>query len=144
MTNNFQSESKKSGGDFEDKVFEELTNLGFIDIQKNVFVPGAGVEIDFLADGKYVEAKGGYSGDKKRPGAKRTDSVKKAIANGALLKAVKPEAHYTVYFSSKPKEGGSSDQMINTALQAKFIDEVIYLLESEPQYEEDQLPFGNF
>lgn len=144
MTSNFQSESKKSGVDFEDKVFEELTNLGFIDIQKNVFVPGAGVEIDFLADGKYIEAKGGYNGDKKRPGARRTDSVKKAIANGALLKAVNPEAHYTVYFSSKPKEGGSSDQMINTALQAKFIDEVIYLLESEPQYEEDQLPFGNF
>lgn len=144
MTSNFQSESKKSGVDFEDKVFEELTNLGFIDIQKNVFVPGAGVEIDFLADGKYIEAKGGYNGDKKRPGARRTDSVKKAIANGALLKTVNPEAHYTVYFSSKPKEGGSSDQMINTALQAKFIDEVIYLLESEPQYEEDQLPFGNF
>ena len=144
MTSNFQSESKKSGVDFEDKVFEELTNLGFIDIQKNVFVPGAGVEIDFLADGKYIEAKGGYNGDKKRPGARRTDSVKKAIANGALLKAVNPEAHYTVYFSSKPKEGGSSDQMNNTALQAKFIDEVIYLLESEPQYEEDQLPFGNF
>lgn len=144
MTSNFQSESKKSGVDFEDKVFEELTSLGFIDIQKNVFVPGAGVEIDFLADGKYIEAKGGYNGDKKRPGARRTDSVKKAIANGALLKAVNPEAHYTVYFSSKPKEGGSSDQMINTALQAKFIDEVIYLLESEPQYEEDQLPFGNF
>lgn len=144
MTSNFQSESKKSGVDFEDKVFEELTSLGFIDIQKNVFVPGAGVEIDFLADGKYIEAKGGYNGDKKRPGARRTDSVKKAIANGALLKAVNPEAHYTVYFSSKPKEGGSSDQMINTALQAKFIDEVIYLLESEPKYEEDQLQFGNF
>jgi hypothetical protein len=137
----FQAESKKSGGDFEDKVFGELTNLGFIDIQKNVFIPGAGVEIDFLADGKYVEAKGGYDGDKKRPGAKRTDSVKKAIANGALLKAVNPDAHYTVYFSSKPREGGSSDQMINTALRANLIDEVIYLVESEPKYEEDQLPF---
>ena len=137
----FQAESKKSGGDFEDKVFGELTTLGFIDIQKNVFIPGAGVEIDFLADGKYIEAKGGYDGDKKRPGAKRTDSVKKAIANGALLKAVNPDAHYTVYFSSKPREGGSSDQMINTALRANLIDEVIYLVESEPKYEEDQLPF---
>jgi hypothetical protein len=138
---NFQSESKKSGGDFEDRVFEELTNLGLTDIQKNVFIPGAGVEIDFLAVGRYIEAKGGYEGNKKRPGAKRTDSVKKAIANGALLKAVNPEAHYTVYFSSKPREGGSSDQMINTALRSNLIDEVIYLVESEPKYEDSQLPF---
>jgi hypothetical protein len=31
--------------------------------------------------------------------------------------------------------------MINTALRANLIDEVIYLVESEPKYEEDQLPF---
>ena len=72
--------------------------------------------------------------------AKRTDSVKKAIANGALLKAVKPDAYYVVYFSSKPKPGGSSDQMITTALNHKIIDEVRYIeVESEPNYD-DQLP----
>jgi hypothetical protein len=138
---NFQSESKKSGDDFESLVLQSLSDLGFVNIEKNVFIPGAGVEIDFYADNlHYVEAKGGYEGEKKRPGAKRTDSVKKAIANGALLKAVKPEAYYVVYFSSKPKPGGSSEQMINTALEANIIDEVRYIeVESEPNYD-DQLP----
>lgn len=137
----FQSESKKSGDDFEDLVLKDLSDLGFINIEKNVFVPVAGVEIDFYADQRhYVEAKGGYEGERKRPGAKRTDSVKKAIANGALLKAVKPDAYYVVYFSSKPKPGGSSDQMITTALNHKIIDEVRYIeVESEPNYD-DQLP----
>ena len=136
----FQSESKKSGDDFEGLVLQDLNDLGFIDVEKNVFIPGAGIEIDFYANEKYVEAMGGYEGDKKRPGAKRTDSVKKAIANGALLKAVKPEAYYIVYFSSKPRPGGSSDQMISTALSSKIIDEVRYIeVESEPNYD-DQLP----
>jgi hypothetical protein len=132
--NNFQSESKKSGDHFEDLVYEELVINGYQNIEKNVFIPEAGVEVDFRADSHYIEAKGGYEGDKKRPGAKRTDSVKKAIANGALIKAVDPEAHYLVYFSCKPTPNSSSDIMINTALKAGIIDQVIYI---EPEKELD-------
>ena len=55
----FQSESKKSGDDFEDLVLKDLSDLGFINIEKNVFVPVAGVEIDFYADQKqYIEPLG--------------------------------------------------------------------------------------
>ena len=39
----FQSESKKSGDDFEDLVLKDLSDLGFINIEKNVFVPVEGV-----------------------------------------------------------------------------------------------------
>jgi hypothetical protein len=131
----FQSESKKSGDDFEETVYEELIINGYSSIHKNFFVQEAGVEVDFLADGHYIEAKGGYEGDKKRPGAKRTDSVKKAIANGALIKAVMPDAHYLVYFSSKPIPGSSSDIMIKTALKANIINDVIYI-ESSPKEED--------
>lgn len=133
----FQAESKKSGDHFEDVVMSELVNAGYLAIQKNVFIPEAGVEVDFIADGHYIEAKGGNDGDKKRPGAKRTDSVKKAIANGALIKAVKPDAHYKVYFSSKPLPNSSSDIMINVALNAKIIDEVVYIV--NPLYTFDDL-----
>ena len=123
----FQSESKKSGDHFEDIVMSELETNGYQNIKKNVYIPEAGVEVDFLADGHYIEAKGGYEGDKKRPGAKRTDSVKKAIANGALIKATIPNAHYLVYFSSRPIPGSSSDVMIRVALKHKIIDDVIYI-----------------
>lgn len=129
VSNSFQSESKKSGDAFEDLVYNDLVIRGFTDIQPNVYIPGAGCEVDFLANGlEYVEAKGGQEGDKKRPGAKRTDNVKKAIANGALIKSVRPDIYYVVYFSSMPNNGYSSE-MINTALQYKIIDEVRYIVE---------------
>ena len=130
---NFQSESKKSGDAFEELVYEDLVSRGFDYIQSNVYIEGAGCEVDFVAyDSKYdlveyVEAKGGLDGDGKRPGAKRTDNVKKAIANGALIQSVDVSIYYVVYFSSEPSEGYSTE-MINTALRHDIIDEVRYLV----------------
>ena len=140
---NFQSESKKSGDEFEDIVYADLVSRGFISITKNFYVPLTGCEVDFFAtmpDGsfEYVESKGGKSGDKKRPGAKRTDNVKKSIANGALIKAMYKDIKYVVYFSANPEPKSYSAEMINTALNFKIIDEVRYL----EQYE--QLSFDEY
>ena len=109
-----------------------MVSRGYCDIQPNVYIEGAGCEIDFLASEhpwdkiEYVEAKGGLDGNGKRPGAKRTDNVKKAIANGSLIKALHPDIYYVVYFSSTPSAGYSSE-MIYTALKFKLIDEVRYI-----------------
>lgn len=127
---NFQSESKKSGDGFEAIVLQDLKSRGFENIEKNVYMVGTGCEVDFLAKGlryEYVECKGGLEGDKKRPGAKRTDNVKKAIANGSLMKKIYETMYYVVYFSDTPEPGSYSDQMINVALKHKIIDEVRYL-----------------
>ena len=123
----FQAESTKSGGEFETDVYNDLIIRKYPYIQKNVFLPDVGIEIDFVSDNTYIEAKGGKSGGNKRPGAKRTDNVKKAIANGALLKAIYPDAHYIVYFSEKPDPGLSAEIMIRVALTHKIIDEVRYI-----------------
>lgn len=129
---NFQAESKKVGNSFEDKVYKTIKKqTGVTLIEKDYTVPGIGIEVDFFVKGnrqnQYIECKGGEAGAGKRPGAERTDNVKKAIANGALLKAVAPDAHYVVYFSAKPKSGKSAELMIQTALFAGYIDEVHYL-----------------
>ena len=127
----FQSESKRSGDAFEDLVFLDLQQRGFEDIDKNVYMVGTGCEVDFFAKGnrcEYVECKGGLEGDKKRPGAKRTDNVKKAIANGAIMKTIYEYMYYVVYFSDTPEPGSYSDQMLKQALKHKIIDEVRYLL----------------
>jgi hypothetical protein len=127
---NFQSQSKKSGDDFEATVLEDLKNRGFVDIEKNVYIVGTGCEVDFLAKGEryeYVECKGGKVGDGKRPGAKRTDNVKKAIANGSIMKKIYETMYYVVYFSDTPEQGSYSEQMLNIALNHKIIDEVRYL-----------------
>ena len=95
-------------------------------------MPGTGCEVDFVAYGEnnqieHVESKGGKKDDRKRPGAQRTDNVKKAVANGALIKAKYPDIKYIVYFSAKPITSSYSDQMIDTALCHKIIDEVRYI-----------------
>jgi hypothetical protein len=129
---NFQAESKKSGDDFEDMVLEDLQRSGHTNIKKHIVLKDLGVEVDFTYkttyDTVYIEAKGGERGDKKRPGAKRTDSVKKAIANGALIKAEYPKVRYIVYFSDLPKHGSSSHKMIKKALAAGYVDAFKYLI----------------
>jgi hypothetical protein len=130
---NFQAESKHSGDLFESKVLEDLDRFGQKDISKNVVVADVGCEVDFAYDFRgtqvYVEAKGGLQGEGKRPGAKRTDNVKKAIANAALIKSRYPETQYIVYFSDLPKHGSSSHKMLKTAIRAGFIDSVRYLID---------------
>ena len=126
---NFQSESKKSGDEFESIVYADLVSRGFAKIDKNYVFDSIGCEVDFRAHGdvfEYVECKGGKDGENKRPGAKRTDNVKKAIANGALIK-LSNTLKYIVYFSAKPEPGSYSDKMIKTALKNKIIDEVRYI-----------------
>jgi Holliday junction resolvase-like predicted endonuclease len=133
---NFQSESKRSGDEFENLVLNDLKERGFGVIKKNVYVEQSGCEVDFVAYGaewviEYVEAKGGKEDAGKRPGAQRTDNVKKAIANGALVKAIDPSIYFVVYFSAKPTTGSSSDKMLKTALCHKIIDEVRYITNKE-------------
>jgi hypothetical protein len=129
---NFQAESKYSGDLFESQVLEDLGRFGQQNIEKNVVVKDVGCEVDFAYDFRgtqvYVEAKGGLQGEGKRPGAKRTDNVKKAIANAALIKSRYPETQYIVYFSDLPKYGSSSHKMLKTAVRAGFIDSVRYLI----------------
>lgn len=154
---NFQSESKRSGDEFEDQVLADLKERGFTQINKNVIVEGTGCEIDFVAYQtykpcayapemsiiEYVESKGGKAEGNKRPGAQRTDNVKKAIANGALIKAKYPEIYFVVYFSAKPLTNSSSAEMINTALCHKIIDEVRYILPREENKQESLFSDSN-
>jgi len=128
---NFQSESKKSGNEFEDLVEQDLKSRQATIVGKDFNVKDIGIELDYIADypnkTEWVEAKGGKKGGKKRPGAERTDNVKKAIANGALLKVKHPDAFYVIYFSAPPKPGSYSDRMIETALEAGYVNEVRFL-----------------
>lgn len=137
MVINFQALSKKTGDEFEKLVLEDLENKGFSIINRNVYMPRTGCEVDFVAVNSteniiwHVEAKGGKHGDKKRPGAQRTDSVKKSIANASLIKTLYPHIHYVSYFSAPPKRGSYSEEMIALALLNRLFDDVIYLREDD-------------
>jgi predicted AAA+ superfamily ATPase len=122
----FQAHAKHSGNEFEDFVEQELMSIGKV-LEKDFLVEGSGCEADFVAKIKrrkeYIECKGGNG---RLRGAQRTDNVKKAIANGTLIKLTDPKIYYVVYFSGRPNPGSYSEQMINTALKHKIIDEVRY------------------
>lgn len=135
MQKNFNSFCTELGREYENAVIahEILSNKSEV-IGRDVKIPGTGIEIDVILCNpkengaiKFVQAKGGKPGEGKRPGAQRTDNVKKAIADGAILKSVIPTSWYTVYFSEKPKKGSQSEVMINSALRGGMVDEVLYL-----------------
>ena len=123
---NYQGRSKKDGDAYENCIESYLCSLG-LKYRKNENMKEIGIRVDFSyeLDGIdcYVECKGGRKKD--TAGALRTDNVKKAVANGALLKSIYPNARYIGYFSAPPKPGSSSDLMIQVALKAKFFDEVV-------------------
>ena len=131
---NFQAESTESGNEFEEAVAQELSDIYDLDgdeFHRKLVLNDVGIELDYFvvteAGVEAGEAKGGRPGEKKRPGAVRTDSVKKAICNGALLNQIYPDMRYVVYFSAPPKENSRSDTMLQVALEAGFISEIRYL-----------------
>jgi hypothetical protein len=86
-----------------------------------------GVEIDREAispSGRVVwfEYKGSVAGV--RPGLRRTDTIKKAIANGALLKVLEDHPPYVVLTSHMP-EGGAGLSMLRAAQNLGYFDDVI-------------------
>jgi len=85
------------------------------------------VEIDQVATSPngnelWFEYKGSFQGT--RPGLMRTDTVKKAIANGALLRVLADHPRYIVLTSHLPQRG-SALSMLTAALDLGYLDLVI-------------------
>jgi hypothetical protein len=92
-----------------------------------MLLSGIGVEIDCAATSRrdqtiWFEYKGSVQG--RRPGLMRTDTLKKAIANGALLTAVPEHPPYVVLTSHLP-EAGAGLAMLNAALELGYFADVV-------------------
>jgi hypothetical protein len=91
----FQGAASRQGRQFAEQCDELLRNYGFR-VTGRLVLADVGVEVDRVAMSPrgtelWLEYKGSIQGD--RPGLLRTDTVKKAIANGALLQAVTRGGH---------------------------------------------------
>jgi hypothetical protein len=123
-------ENTSIGKRFEREVINDVNSRNPIHVDTNVVMNEIGVEFDVVSyfDDKieFIEAKGGEKDCKsgKGGGALRTDNVKKAIANGALLKSIKPDSIYVIYFSHEPNYNSRSDLMLKSAISAGYVDEV--------------------
>lgn len=124
----FQASAGIQGRQFAEQADTLLTHLGY-ELQGRRVLAEVGVEIDQQAvspAGRTVwfEYKGSVQGN--RPGLRRTDTLKKAIANGALLRAIADPAPYVVITSHLP-EGGSGAAMLEAALRLQFFADVVCL-----------------
>ncbi len=123
----FQSASSLQGRQFAEQCDLLLRNSGFELARCRVVVAELGVEIDREAvspHGRTIwfEYKGSVQGP--RPGLLRTDTLKKAIANGALLRSLPERPPFVVLSSHLPK-AGSGRAMLNTAVRLGYLDDVI-------------------
>ena len=59
-----------------------------------------------------------------RPGLMRTDTLKKAVANGALLQRLVERPPYIVLTSHLPNSGAGL-AMLQTAIELQYFDDVI-------------------
>src|SRR5437879_6028284 len=122
----FQSAASLQGRQFADQCDLLLRNSGF-EVGNRVLVSSVGIEVDREAVSPqgttiWFEYKGSVQGS--RPGLLRTDTLKKAIANGALLKGVDGRPPFVVLTSHLP-EAGAGLAMLETAVALGYLDDVI-------------------
>jgi hypothetical protein len=122
----FQSAASLQGRQFAEQCDLLLRNTGY-EVGSRVLIASIGVEIDREAvspEGRTIwfEYKGSVQGV--RPGLLRTDTLKKAIANGALLRALEGRPPFVVLTSHLP-EAGAGLAMLETAIRLGFVDDVI-------------------
>jgi hypothetical protein len=122
----FQAYGTQQGRQFAEQCDGLLVSRGFR-LDGALLVPEVGVEIDRVAvapSGRAVwfEYKGSVQGS--RPGLMRTDTLKKAVANGALLQRLVERPPYVVLTSHLPANGAGL-AMLQTALELQYFDDVI-------------------
>jgi hypothetical protein len=134
---NFNKDNAGIGKRFEQVVTTDVYRRGATTVVTGKVLKDIGVEMDIEAvypDGRieWIECKGS-EGTGQRDGS-RTDNVKKAIANAALTKVKYPDRYVVLYLSDAPVEGNSSYRMLETAIVAKYIDEVRILANPYKQH----------
>ena len=122
----FQSASSLQGRQFAEQCDTLLAGCGFR-LGGRVNLVQIGIEVDQEAvapSGRTIwfEYKGSLQGP--RPGLLRTDTLKKAIANGALLGAVGNHPPFVVLTSHLP-EAGAGLAMLDAARALGFVHDVI-------------------
>jgi len=124
----FQASAGIQGRQFAEQCDTLLAHVGF-ELHGRRVLTEIGVEIDQEAVSPagttvWFEYKGSIQGN--RPGLIRTDTLKKAIANGALLRSLADPAPYVVVTSHLP-EAGSGAAMLDAALRLRYFADVVCL-----------------
>lgn len=126
-TDDFQSRSSRDGKHFELAVVDALKAVGFEILEVNT--DRHGIEIDIVAVSPndrtiWFECKGGYE---TRPGLRRSDTMKKACANGWYLRSMAPNhPPYVVVTTGLPSRGVAR-ALLDRALADRLFDAVLLI-----------------
>ena len=101
----FQARSVREGKAAKHVARELLEKCGFVDIEHDVTIPGAGIELNFRAadvvGGQwYFDVSGAFTST--RPGLKRTDTLWKALGKALVLSAAEPDARLLLLTTDAP------------------------------------------
>ena len=123
----FQRRASEVGALFHKQCVVFLKTEGFTIISENIRIKEIGVEVDILfTDGNteyYGECKGSVGGN--RPGLRRTDTVKKAIANAYLLQHADTKRPFVLMTSHLPKPESAGDRSLGVAVDDGIIHRLI-------------------
>lgn len=125
-----QALATHQGAAFETTVETLLRVKGWEIIETKRRHPEVDVEIDIIAKHPetekiwWIETKGSWEGE--RPGLKRTDTLKKALFNGAMLALTTDRKPYMIVSSHDPTQGSAGDVWLQKA-KGIYVDEVWYL-----------------
>lgn len=130
----FQSSSVAQGRQFAQQCDALLAGYGY-HLEGSRKLPGIGVEVDQVAASPrdtlvWFEYKGSIQGT--RPGLLRTDTLKKAVANGALIAGLRDHPPYIVLTSHLPT-GGAGAEMLATASRLGYFADVVCIYDPKDQ-----------
>ena len=128
----FQSRAARVGRTFQEMCQWSLEGLRF-DLRTTVDLRDIGIEVDMLADNAegvsfFVECKGSIHGE--RPGLIRTDTMKKALCNGFLLREL-GIGPYVVLTSHLPTKHSAAGKMLMTAGRTVVFDVIRPFVKSD-------------
>jgi hypothetical protein len=117
----FQARSVREGKAAKDVARELLEDCGFRDIEEDVAIPGAGIELNFRAvdhagDPWYFDVSGAFTST--RPGLKRTDTLWKALGKALVLSAAEPDARLILVTTDAPPRASAGDAALQQVRRA--------------------------
>ena len=139
----FQARASQQGQAFEDQAVIVLESLGYVILGRNVVDDDLGIEVVVELRGPdgtvyWAEFKGSWAG--RQPGLRRTDTVKKALANAFLANAAGDRPPMIILTSHLPEPGTRGETMLRVALQAGAITGVFNINDPTDQARLNDLP----
>lgn len=134
----FQARAVREGRQAKELAAILLDSCGFADIRSDVKLPGAGVELNFVATDRTggdwaFDVSGAFTTT--RAGLRRTDTLWKALGKAAVLRAARPDLPLVLLTTDAPVRGSAGAHALAVAMgpPSRSVVDVIELLDPADQ-----------